>query len=124
MTLQINGREVHHETYVMPLLVERDEDGVRTQYENIGFRTWGKNVEVRSISAYRFKLPEKASPTIAGDALAEAGHLQEAITDTARWRPITRKFPRPSPVSRCSRVTSWPTIATIFRTAPPSHRVA
>ncbi len=80
VTLQVNGKDVHHETYLMPLLLESDEQGGDLgQYENIGIRTWGQNVEVRSLYAYRFKLPEKASPTVAGDALAETGHLKEAI---------------------------------------------
>ena len=94
VTLQINGQEAHHETYVMPLLMERDDDGARTQYENIGFRTWGKDVEVRSVYAYRFKLPEKASPTVAGDTLAETGRLQEAI---AKYRNVAFDYAKVSP---------------------------
>ena len=83
VALQINGEKVHEQTYLMPLLEEHDDhSGVEhgtEHFENIGVRTWGSDVAVQSISAYRFKLPEKASPTVAGDAIAESGHLGEAV---------------------------------------------
>jgi hypothetical protein len=95
VVLQVNGKDVHHESYLMPLLIERDAQGGGTaQYESIGLRTWSKNVEVRSIHAYRFKLPEKASPTIAGDALTEKGYLREAIQE---YRTIARDYEHVSP---------------------------
>jgi Lectin C-type domain/Leucine Rich repeats (2 copies) len=68
------------EAFLLPLVGEHDAQGGRNRYyENVGIRTWGKDVEVLSIEADRFKLPEEASPTVAGDALAEAGYLDEAI---------------------------------------------
>jgi serine/threonine protein kinase/class 3 adenylate cyclase/Leucine-rich repeat (LRR) protein len=82
VSLQVDGKEVHHETYLMPLLVESGaQHGWEQPYENIGLRTWAKDgdVEIRSIYAFRFKLPESASPTVAGDSLVERGHLAEAI---------------------------------------------
>ncbi len=80
VSLQVNGNDVHHETYLLPLLGEHDAQGGRTgYYENIGIRTWGSNLEVLSVYVYRFKLPEEDGPTVAGDALVEAGDLHEAI---------------------------------------------
>jgi Leucine-rich repeat (LRR) protein len=75
VSLQVNGEEVHHGTYMVPLLAEHDAQG----FERIGIRTWGANVKVRKISAYRKKLAEKASPIVAADALVEVGDLDEAI---------------------------------------------
>jgi hypothetical protein len=77
---QVNGKDVRSDRYLLPLLAEHDAQGARAgYYENIGIRTWGENVEVLSVYAYRFKLPEKTSPIVAGDALVEAGYLDEAI---------------------------------------------
>jgi tetratricopeptide (TPR) repeat protein len=46
-------------------------------------------VEVLRISAYRFKLPEKTGPTLFGDALVEAGDLDEAIE---KYRTIAEDY--------------------------------
>jgi hypothetical protein len=75
VSLQVNGKDFHQGTYMVPLLAEHDAEG----FESIGIRTWGASVKVRKISAWRKKLAEKASPIIAGDALVEAGYLDEAI---------------------------------------------
>jgi hypothetical protein len=88
--LQLNGKDVHRDTYLLPLLGEHDAQGGRSgYYENIGIRTWGTNVEVLSVSAYRFKLPEKASPIVAGDALVESGDLTEAIE---KYKTIAKDY--------------------------------
>ena len=90
VSLQVNGKEVHQDTYLMPLLGEHEEQRGHTgYYENVGIRTWGTNVEVLRIYAYRFKLPEKASPTIAGDSLVETGYLTEAIE---KYRTIAKDY--------------------------------
>ena len=80
VSLLVNGKEAHHEVYWMPLIGEHDPHADRgANYENIGIRTWGRNVEVLRVRAYRFKLPEKASPIVAGDTLAESGYLNDAV---------------------------------------------
>ncbi|MBV9491324.1 MAG: protein kinase [Verrucomicrobia bacterium] len=90
VSLQVNGKDVHHDTYLLPLVGKRQAQRDRTEdYENIGIRTWGANVEVLQIAAYRFKLPEKASPIVAGDALVEAGDLMDAIE---RYKTIAKDY--------------------------------
>jgi serine/threonine protein kinase/class 3 adenylate cyclase len=90
VSLQVNGKEVHQDTYLMPLHGEHDaQRGHTGYYENIGLRTWGTNVEVLRIDAYRFKLPEKAGPTIAGDSVVETGYLTEAIE---KYRTIAKDY--------------------------------
>ena len=90
VTLEVKGKDIrgkdiqyaHHETFLVPLLGGHDASGERTgQFENIGIRTGGKedSVRVLSVSASRFKLPEMASPTVAGDALVESGDPKAAI---------------------------------------------
>lgn len=121
VTLRVNGKPVHHETYLMPLLAEREsEDGGASQYENIGIRTWGKDVEVRAISAYRFKLPEKASPTVAGDALAEAGHLKEAIE---KYRTVALDYGSVSPSIANLALTKGYLLATHRGDVEQRHRL-
>ncbi|OGV50321.1 MAG: hypothetical protein A2017_15240 [Lentisphaerae bacterium GWF2_44_16] len=46
----------------------------------IGIRTFSSSTKVLSVSVSRLALPEKASPLIAGDALAEGMHFDEAIS--------------------------------------------
>ena len=91
VSLQVNDKEVHYDTYLMPLLVKSGAQDAREPYENIGLRTWAKDgdVEIRSIYAYRFKLPESANPTVAGDSLVETGHLDEAIK---KYRTIASDY--------------------------------
>jgi hypothetical protein len=85
VTLEVKGKDAqyaHRETFLMPLLGEHDTSGGRSGYfENIGIRTGGKkdSVRVLSVSVSRFKLPEEASPTVAGDALVESGDPKAAI---------------------------------------------
>jgi len=80
VSLLVNGKEAHREVYLMPLIGRHDSHTDRdTNYESIGIRTWGRNVEVLRVRAFRFKLPEKASPIVAGDALVESGYLDDAV---------------------------------------------
>src|SRR6202022_1027895 len=80
VSLLVNEKEAHHEDYLMPLIGEHDAGAERDQnFESVGIRTWGRNVEVLRVRAYRFKLPEKASPIVAGDTLAESGYLNDAV---------------------------------------------
>jgi serine/threonine protein kinase/class 3 adenylate cyclase len=77
VSLLVNGREAHREVYLMPLIGQHaDRDA---NYESIGIRTWGRNVEVLRVRAFRFKLPEKASPVVAADTLVESGYLDDAL---------------------------------------------
>jgi Lectin C-type domain/Leucine Rich repeats (2 copies) len=90
VSLQVNDKEVHHETYLVPLFAERDAQPERTEdFENIGIRTWGTKVNVRKLSAYRKKLAEMASPIIAADALVEAGDLMYAIE---KYKTIAKDY--------------------------------
>lgn len=94
-SLQVNGRETHHETYLLPLLGGGGAAGsVAGRHESIGLRTWADDVEILSIYAYRFKLPENASPTLAGDALAETGQLDKA---TEKYQTLARDYETVSP---------------------------
>ena len=78
--LLVDGKEVHHETYLVPLFGKQvGKRELSESFEHIGIRTSGTNVRVSKISAYRRKLAEKASPTVAGDALVEAGDLKDAV---------------------------------------------
>jgi serine/threonine protein kinase/class 3 adenylate cyclase len=80
VSLLVNGKEAHREVYLMPLIGQHDPHTDRdANYESIGIRTWGRNVEVLRVRAFRFKLPEKASPIVAGDALVESGYLDDAV---------------------------------------------
>ena len=80
VSLSVNGKEAHREVYLMPLIGRHDPHTERdANYESIGIRTWGQNVEVLRVRAFRFKLPEKASPIVAGDALVESGYLDDAL---------------------------------------------
>ena len=85
VSLEVKGKNVqytHDETFLLPLSGERNSNGSFTgSFGGIGIRTWGKknSVGVVSISAYRFKLPEETSPTVAGDALVESGDPIAAI---------------------------------------------
>jgi hypothetical protein len=76
-----DGQYSQHETFLLPLVGEHDTQGGGRAgyYENIGIRTWASKVDVLSVEVDRFKLPEEASPTVAGDALAEVGYPNEAI---------------------------------------------
>jgi len=114
VSLQVNGREVHQDTYLMPLLGEHDQHGAG-QYENIGLRTWGKDVEIRSLYAYRFKLPEKASPTVAGDVLAQSGYLTEALD---KYRTIARDYKEVSPAIASLAMTKGYLLATHLGNVP------
>jgi serine/threonine protein kinase/class 3 adenylate cyclase len=80
VSLLVNGKEAHREVYLMPLIGQHDPNADRdANYENIGIRTWGRNVELLRVRAFRFKLPEKASPIVAGDTLVESGYLDDAL---------------------------------------------
>ncbi|MBV8176235.1 MAG: protein kinase [Verrucomicrobia bacterium] len=80
VSLLVNGKEAHREVYLMPLIGQHDPHSDRdANYESIGIRTWGRNVEVLRVRAFRFKLPEKASPIVAGDTLVESGYLDDAL---------------------------------------------
>jgi hypothetical protein len=85
VSLEVEGKDVHYiheEKYLLPLFGEKVTQRETTgSFDRIGIRTWGKekSVEVLSVSASRFKLPEYASPTVAGDALIENGDWQDAI---------------------------------------------
>src|SRR4029077_5717075 len=80
VSLLVDGKEAYREFYLIARIGEHyphtDRDA---NYESIGIRTWGRNVEVLRIRAFRFKLPEKASPIVAGDALVESGYLDDAL---------------------------------------------
>jgi serine/threonine protein kinase/class 3 adenylate cyclase len=90
VSLQVNGKDVHHDTYLLPLVGNLRAQRDRTEdYENIGIRTWGANVEVLQIAAYRFKLPEMASPIVAGDTLVEAGDLRDAVE---KYKTIAKDY--------------------------------
>ncbi|OGV56053.1 MAG: hypothetical protein A2X49_07600 [Lentisphaerae bacterium GWF2_52_8] len=45
----------------------------------IGMRSFSTSMRILSIAVYSLALPEKASPMIAGDALLEANHSEEAV---------------------------------------------
>lgn len=49
------------------------------EYERIGLRSFGSSSVLYSIEVYRLALPMKASPVIAGDALVETRHFDDAI---------------------------------------------
>ena len=95
VSLQVNGKDTHHETYLLPLLGGPGAAGSGAgRHESIGLRTWADDVEIVSIYAYRFKLPESASPTVAGDALVESGQLNEAID---KYQTLARDYETVSP---------------------------
>jgi hypothetical protein len=80
VSLLVDGKEVHHETYLVPLFGKRVRKSELGEYfEHIGIRTSGTKVKVSKVCAYRKKLAEKASPIVAGDALVEAGVLKDAV---------------------------------------------
>ena len=90
VSLQVNGKEVHHETYLKPLFGKHQSAGeLAENYENIGLRTWGSKVQILGVHAYRFKPPVAALPTVAGDALVEAGHVDEAIE---KYKTIAKDY--------------------------------
>jgi hypothetical protein len=97
VSLEVRGTDAPYsqqETFLLPLVGEHDDQSRRGgYYENIGIRTWGKNVEVLSIEVDRFKLPEEVDPTVAGDALAEAGYPNEAIR---KYEAIATDYPKSS----------------------------
>jgi serine/threonine protein kinase/class 3 adenylate cyclase len=98
VSLLVNGQEAHHEVYLMPLIGEHDPHADRdANYDSIGIRTWGRNVEVLRVRAYRFKLPEKASPIVAGDALVESGYLDDAVrkykTIASDYQSVSKSIP-------------------------------
>ena len=47
--------------------------------DKVGFRSFSNSTWIKSIIVYRLSIPEKASPLIAGDALAELQLFKEAI---------------------------------------------
>ncbi len=49
------------------------------EYEQIGLRSFGSASVLCSMEVFRLALPEKASPVIAGDALVETRHFEDAI---------------------------------------------
>lgn len=48
-------------------------------FSRIGIRSIGTGMTIRSIEVFRLALPVKASPVIAGDALLETRHFEDAI---------------------------------------------
>jgi hypothetical protein len=95
VSLLVNDIEVHHETYLVPLFGEYVGKRENSEYfEHIGIRTCGTKVRVSKISAYRKKLAEKASPTVAGDALVEAGNLEDAVE---KYKMIASDYKESSP---------------------------
>ena len=95
VSLLVNDKEVHHETYLVPLFgkhVGKRELG--ESFEHIGIRTSGTNVRVSKITAYRRKLAEKPSPTVAGDALVEAGDLEDALE---KYKMLASDYKESSP---------------------------
>jgi hypothetical protein len=90
VVLQVDGHEQHRDTYLLPLLGEQAAAGGDSgYYEKIGIRTWDKNTEILRVSAYRFKLPEMASPIVAADALVESGNLTEAVE---KYKTIAKDY--------------------------------
>jgi serine/threonine protein kinase/Leucine-rich repeat (LRR) protein len=71
VTLLVNGRRQTEERDISPFS--------GPDFSRIGFRTYATSVHVRSIDVYRMSLPQKASPLIAGEALASGGHTREAV---------------------------------------------
>lgn len=47
--------------------------------DKVGFRSFSNSTWIKSITVYRLSIPEKASPLIAGDTLAELQLFKEAI---------------------------------------------
>jgi serine/threonine protein kinase len=48
-------------------------------YNKIGIKLFSNKIMLQDINLYRLSLPEKASPLIAGDALVENFHFEEAV---------------------------------------------
>ncbi len=71
LTMMVNNEEVHRETVLVPL------SGIHNL--DIGFRTWSNHLLVESITVFRFSLPQSASPSVAGDALAQIGETEKAL---------------------------------------------
>jgi hypothetical protein len=95
VSLLVNDKEVHDETYLVSLFgkhVGKRELG--ESFEHIGIRTSGTNVRVSKITAYRRKLAEKPSPTVAGDALVEAGDLEDALE---KYKMLASDYKESSP---------------------------
>ncbi len=68
--LSVDGREEIKMADPLPIVGEG--------LENIGFKTFSDSAFLRSLTIYRLTLAETSSPLVAGDALAEKGHLLEA----------------------------------------------
>ncbi len=74
----------------------------------IGLRSHSLSSWIKSISVYRLALPEKASPLIAGDTLAELQHFEEAI---AKYLTIAENYGA-SPVAERALTKAYITAAT------------
>ncbi|MCY3020641.1 MAG: protein kinase [Planctomycetota bacterium] len=70
LTLAVDGAEVARQADLLPLVGEG--------YDRIGLREWYAPSEVLAIRVYRRALPQKANPIVAGDALFERGHAEDA----------------------------------------------
>lgn len=71
VTLFVNGRKQAAEHDNQPFW--------GPDFSRIGFHGYAREAYLRSIAVYRMSLPRKPSPLIAGDALASAGHGEDAI---------------------------------------------
>ncbi len=71
LSITMDGNRLLEATDILPV--------IGPELENIGMRTFSTSMKIISVSAYRLAMPLKASPLIAGVALVETGHFDEAV---------------------------------------------
>jgi len=82
LALFVDGRRVYQQAEPLPLAGEG--------LDRVAFRSWG-TVDLLSISVWRLGSPTRASPVVAGDALARRGHHVQAAEE---YRRIAADHPR------------------------------
>ncbi|NBO46953.1 MAG: hypothetical protein EBU85_08125, partial [Actinobacteria bacterium] len=81
VSLTLDDEPPYEVSFLTPLIGAKGASSDSVEFDRIGLRTWSQDgvIALRSIQVFRYKLAEQASPDITGDALAEAGHIDQAV---------------------------------------------
>lgn len=100
LTMFMNGRRLVETVDLFPPIDNR--------LRRVGLRSQSRGLYLKSIEVSRLALPEKASPLIAGDALMEAGHFDQAIE---KYLTIAENY-GDSPIAAKALTKAYQTAAT------------
>ncbi|MFZ4765879.1 MAG: protein kinase domain-containing protein [Roseimicrobium sp.] len=81
VSLTLDDEPPYEVSFLTPLIGTKGAFDDALDFDRIGLRTWSPDgvISLRKIQVFRYKLAEQASPDITGDALAEAGHIDQAV---------------------------------------------